>query len=158
MFACWDAEEVVQVVNIEVEAGLVIAEDCVNQINTQDGDLHTEQENWAPFCHRDHALSQPGPLQRKQTEEGWRPEVKKDVFNLTLLNKGTDSATRINYVSNKLNDSDTTKYRLVMGISREMMQILPYDNFNRDQSKQFDIMTNSNEQIFAIQGLAKCQY
>lgn len=52
LHTCWNTENVMDVVNIEIESCLVIAEDEVNEINTQDGNLDTEQKYWTPFCQR----------------------------------------------------------------------------------------------------------
>ena len=97
------------VVNIEVISWLVIAEDEENEINTQDWDLDTKQEYWAPFCQRNHSFGWHRLIQRKKTEEGWWSKIYPDVFNQTVFNKLTHSTTRVNDVANKLNDSKAIK-------------------------------------------------
>ena len=97
------------VVSIEIESCLVIAEDEVNEINTQDGNLDTEQKYWTPFCQRNFSFGWHRLLQRKKTEEGRRTNIYRDVLYQTLFNKLTHTTARINDVPNKLNDSKAIK-------------------------------------------------
>ena len=102
---CWNTEDVVDVVQVKIISWLMIVEDEVNQINTQDGDLDTEQKYGAPLYQWDTSFGWHGLLQRKKTEEGRWPKIYRDVLNQTIFNKLTHATRRINDVSNKLNDS-----------------------------------------------------
>ena len=76
---CWDAEDVVHIVHVQIVARLVEVQGEVDEVHAEGGDLDADEEHGPPLGQREWQLGGGGLAQRHQAEEGGRPEVKGDA-------------------------------------------------------------------------------